>query len=569
MYEQHFGLKEEPFSIAPNPRFLYMSARHREALAHLVYGINNYGGFILLTGEVGTGKTTISRCLLEQIPEDANVALIINPKIMAGELLATLCDELHIDYPKDTTSIKTFIDHINKYLLEANARGEKTVVIIEESQNLTTDVLEQLRLLTNLETNQHKLLQIIMIGQPELLETLKQTEIRQLEQRITARYHLLPLSSNESAEYVRHRLSVAGMRDQIFLPSVLKKIYKYTGGVPRRINILCDRAMLGAYVQNVKVIDNKILNNAAKEVFGETNALNQHPKKFFGWIATSVALIIGGAGLAAAYYKADLPMDRSVVSTPLPEIEPYVTTPPIETDEPDQNSMENNHLDLDSKTTSVIPASFSDGLIFLDGQSVRTSRKHAYLSMLEAWDSNLSPDENEEVCDFVSVIGLECLKKNGNFRSLLVLNRPAVLILVNAKGQPLYATLKKLEQEIATVEVNGKPKLIAVKDIESRWFGDYTLLWRKPPDYHGVIMPGSMGESIAWMASKLDMIYGTSLSRTSGISYDRKLVDQVKDFQLNAGLISDGIVGEQTLIHLNTMTEKNVPRLMVKDSENI
>ena len=187
MYDEYFGLRETPFSIAPNPRFLFMSERHREALAHLVYGVNSDGGFILLTGEVGTGKTTISRCLLDQIPEKSNIALILNPKLLAGELLATICDELHIKYPDGNDSIKVYIDCIFQYLLEQNALGRKTVVIIEEAQNLTPDVLEQLRLLTNLETNQRKLMQIVMLGQPELLEILAQPELRQLEQRITAR----------------------------------------------------------------------------------------------------------------------------------------------------------------------------------------------------------------------------------------------------------------------------------------------------------------------------------------------------------------------------------------------
>jgi len=554
MYEEHFSLKEEPFSIAPNPRFLYMSARHREALAHLVYGINNYGGFILLTGEVGTGKTTISRCLLEQTPENANVALIINPKIVAGELLASICDELHISYPEGTTSIKALIDSINRFLLAANARGEKTVVIIEESQNLTMDVLEQLRLLTNLETNQHKLLQIIMIGQPELLETLKQTEIRQLEQRITARYHLLPLSSIETAEYISHRLSVAGMREQIFPPAVIKKIFKLTNGIPRRINVLCDRTMLGAYVQNVKMIDKKILNNAAKEVFGETNtvAINQ-PKKLIGWAATSAALIISNAGLAAAYYKSELPMKNEVVS------------PVLEAPQPENKAQDK--AKPDSKEEVSNSQNRSDGLTFIDKQPIASSKKFAYLSLLESWSNDINGDK--PVCDYVTGIGLECLKMTGNMRNLLVLNRPAVLVLVNGRGQPLYATIKKVEKDQTTLEINGESAYVSVKDLESRWFGDFTLIWQKPPEYHNPIMPGSMGTSVEWMAEKLDTIYGTSLSSTSGMSYDRNLVGKLKDFQLRSGLIADGIAGAQTMIHLNSATEKDIPRLSVKDIDNI
>ena len=211
MYKEYFGLKELPFSIAPDPRYLYMSNQHREALAHLIYGINTQGGFVLLTGEVGTGKTTVCRCLLDQMPENIDVAFILNPKMTAEELLASICDELRIQYPQGSNSIKIFVDHINIYLLDAHTKGRKTVLIIEEAQNLNTDVLEQIRLLTNLETNQEKLLQIIMLGQPELREKLSRPELRQLSQRITARYHLGSLSRQEISEYVSHRLSVAGV----------------------------------------------------------------------------------------------------------------------------------------------------------------------------------------------------------------------------------------------------------------------------------------------------------------------------------------------------------------------
>jgi len=555
MYEEYFGLKEEPFSIAPNPRFLYMSARHREALAHLVYGIKNYGGFILLTGEVGTGKTTISRCLLEQTPENANVALIINPKIEAGELLASICDELHISYPEGTTSIKALIDSINRFLLAANARGEKTVVIIEESQNLTTDVLEQLRLLTNLETNQHKLLQIIMIGQPELLETLKRPEIRQLEQRITARYHLLPLSGNETAEYISHRLSVAGMREQIFPPNVIKKIFKLTKGIPRRINVLCDRAMLGAYVQNGRIIEKKILDNAAKEVFGDSSSVTvQQPKRLISWAATSAALIIGGAGLAAAYYKSDMPTNDQMASP----------STVLELAQPELRDSEQLH-------SSAVEEAYTNQnrrgqISFIDDQPIASSKKFAYISLLESWTDDFRDDM--PVCEFVKNIELDCLKMNGNLRSLMALNRPAVLVLVNDRGQPLYATIKKVVKNRATLEINGESNTILISDLESRWFGDFTLIWKKPPEYHNPIMPGSLENSVMWMAEKLDKVYGTSFSFTSGMSYDRRVVKKLKEFQLRSGLIADGIAGEQTLIHLNTATENNIPRLNTQYPEN-
>ncbi|MCK5396394.1 MAG: AAA family ATPase, partial [Gammaproteobacteria bacterium] len=226
MYNEYFGFKEAPFSIAPDPRYLYMTSQHRDALAHLVYGLNSEGGCILLTGEVGTGKTTICRCLLEQLPDQANVALVLNPKVNEIELLETICDELKISYPTDAdstnNSLKTYTDRIYTYLIESNRNNEKTVLIIDEAQNLDSKVLEQLRLLTNLETHQRKLLQIIILGQPELLDILAKTEMRQLAQRITARFHLQPLTRHEVKAYVSHRLAVAGQNIQLFPENSIK-----------------------------------------------------------------------------------------------------------------------------------------------------------------------------------------------------------------------------------------------------------------------------------------------------------------------------------------------------------
>lgn len=302
MYKQHFGFKELPFSIAPDPRFLYMSEQHREALAHLVYGMNADGGFVLLTGEVGTGKTTVCRCMLEQIPESADISFILNPKMTVGELLATFCDELGIVYPEGNQSVKVFVDRINAYLLDAHARGRKTILIIEEAQNLGPDVLEQIRLLTNLETNRQKLLQIIMIGQPELKEILSRPELRQLSQRITARYHICPLTKSEVGAYVGYRLSVAGSKSKLFPDSIIGKLYQMSFGIPRLINVICDRALLGAYVQGKDTVDKKTLVKAAQEVFGERD-IYKRPRKALTWVLTCIVLVICGVAVASTYYN--------------------------------------------------------------------------------------------------------------------------------------------------------------------------------------------------------------------------------------------------------------------------
>lgn len=272
MYQDFFGLHEKPFSIAPDPRYLYMTDQHREALAHLLYGVGDEGGFTLLTGEVGTGKTTICRSLLNQLPDNVNVAFIVNPRVSVVELLETICDELEIDYPQAAgqASAKVLVDHINHYLLEAYARGQNTILIIDEAQNLADEVLEQLRLLTNLETDEKKLLQLILLGQPELIEKLEQEHLRQLAQRITARFHLRPLTIKEMIAYIEHRLHVAGFRGELFSSAALKHIYQKSGGVPRLVNIICDRSMLGAYTGDMLQIEYPMALAASNEVLGES-----------------------------------------------------------------------------------------------------------------------------------------------------------------------------------------------------------------------------------------------------------------------------------------------------------
>ncbi|WP_455199764.1 AAA family ATPase [Kaarinaea lacus] len=541
MYDNHFGLKETPFTIAPDPRFLYMSERHREALAHLVYGFETDGGFVLLSGEVGTGKTTISRCLLEQLPENSSVAMVLNPKLNAQELLATICDELHIAYPEGNTSLKVFIDCINQFLLENNAQGRKTVVILEEAQNLEMEVLEQLRLLTNLETNQRKLLQIIMIGQPELLQLLARPELRQLEQRITARYHLLPLSKKDTIDYVKHRLEVAGVKEPVFSYPLLKKIYNYTGGIPRKINLLCDRAMLGAYVQNQKHIDRKILTRAAREVFGaamETRGSKPFWSPRLAAVLTILVLIVVGGYMVYSNKEQFAQLASNLKSSMNKETAPT------------------------NKDATIVSANDArDFLQLLDTQNESVSKGSAFQALFDQWNVSVKLGAEADPCDIALSKGLSCLEQKGNLQSLLAIDRPAVLRFLAGNKNSVFATLVTLESNSATMLVGGQQVKTSLVELQSRWFGDYTVLWRIPPSYDGAIKVGTNGPDVQWLASRLDSINGENPASNGMVSYDTKLIRKVKEFQAQEGLRSDGIAGTRTLIRINSVTARDVPRL--------
>src|SRR5437867_7982069 len=284
MYAQYFGLSERPFSLAPDPRYLYLSDVHREALAHLLYGIGEGGSCVVLTGEVGTGKTTVCRALLEQLPVDVDVAMIFNPRLTSVEMVGLVCDELQIPYPAGTTSLKVLVDALSRALLDAHARGRRTVLIIDEAQNLSSRVLEEIRLLTNLETTKEKLLQVILIGQPELADHLARPNLRQLAQRVTARYHLRPFTEAETHRYVQHRMEIAGQRQPIFTRLSVRTAHRLSRGIPRLLNTICDRALLGAYATGQTRVKEQVVRRAAREVLG--------PRRSRRWVAATAAAVL-------------------------------------------------------------------------------------------------------------------------------------------------------------------------------------------------------------------------------------------------------------------------------------
>jgi len=581
MYNAYFGFKESPFSIAPDPRYLFMTDQHREALAHLVYGLNSEGGCILLTGEVGTGKTTVCRCLLEQIPEQSNIALVFNPKVTAVELLETICDELHIDYPGGENSVKTYIDRINAFLLQANAAGQKTVLIIDEAQNMDSTVLEQLRLLTNLETNQRKLLQIIILGQPELLEILSRDNMRQLAQRITARFHLNPLSRNDLKSYISHRLAVAGSNVQLFDEAAIKRLFQLSKGIPRIINIICDRALLGAYVETKNRVDAQTLNHAAKEVFGNA----RQPKTGTGWWPAIATIAAGIAGVAIAAYLTIQPHPAATTDPvqPVPVAETPVQALPVAADTAPAADTPAPPVTAQQAEPSPAPAAAAatttaevetapeprpagpgdDSAAFeeLVFTATKQSKPRAFADLFTLWNREYDVLKHGNACTFARDNGLSCLHRQGNLRSLAILNRPAVLKFYDEQHRPAYAILTYLGDHEATLRKGDNTLTVAADTLNRYWLGEYTLLWQKPPYYQSAVQPGSQGPIVQWLDQQLVRIYGHDDVPTIHDTYDDELMAQIIKFQQSKGLIPDGVVGPHTFILLNSELDMNAPLL--------
>ncbi|MDY0189497.1 MAG: AAA family ATPase [Desulfuromonas sp.] len=541
MYKDYFGLKDKPFSISPDPHYLYMSERHREALAHLIYALQTDGGFILLTGEVGTGKTTVCRCLLEQIPEDTEIALVLNPKLTAVELLATICDELKIDYPQHNTSIKVFIDGINNYLLTAHASGHRTVLIIDEAQNLSIDVLEQLRLLTNLETNKRKLLQVILLGQPELQTILAKPELRQLSQRITARYHLNPLSRTEVASYINHRLSVAGIERPLFPRASINKLYRLSAGVPRIINLLCDRALLGAYVKGVSTVKPRLLAATAREVFGEQHKIAQkssspHPKQ--NWrLAIALSAIVGIAIWLVLDGTSSVQKSTTLQETP-----------------PTANTI----------TPSEQPAKPRGGVIWPQQLALTDSLALAHHELFSQWGYDF-PAQGILAGDYAQQNGLRYLSMRGSLGTLRSLNRPAILSLTNEQEQRFYATLIALDNDRATFACADAVQSVDTSELIDQWQGEFALLWQPPPTYTGAVQPGNNGPMLAWIEETFAQVNLRTPKQNQALKLEGQLLDEVKQFQAAHSLQADGIVGPITIIQLNNELSTNHPQLIKQE----
>jgi len=532
MYNEYFGLTDRPFSIAPDPRYLYMSNQHREALAHLTYGVQQEGGFILLTGEVGTGKTTVCRCFLKQLDDRIDVAYIVNPKQTSKELLESMCDDLNIAHFQDDVSIKSLTDAITSRLLENHAKGKSTVLLIDEAQNLSVEVLEQLRLLTNLETDQKKLLQIILLGQPELLDLLAKPELRQLSQRVTARFHMDKLDRKDIIPYVQHRLAVAGCRMSLFPQRAAKIIEKASGGVPRLINLICDRALLGVYSSNGSTVTPQTLKKAAKEVLGEQRKSGEiaTPNNWL-WVAGTLVLAIQSVLVLTWLYGQD---EQDVIE----QIASSTIQTPTETV---TEAVELSQVEASSDEVS------SDDVVnpFTDGFN-----EQAYSMLGSAWGLGALPNNWYQICSDLSQTRLKCESTNLSWVKLVTVNRPFVAtVIYQGKAQRVLVEALEVDGINYRLRMKGEAGEILWLDqnlFNQIWTGRVEYLWLQPEANMPILRPGDLHTYIQSIRAFLTGVEGNTL-------YDLALSENVRQFQTEQGITSDGVIGPETMMLVNSI----------------
>jgi len=593
MYQDFFDFKYEPFSIAPDPRFLYMSEQHKEALAHLTYGIQSSGAFVVLSGEIGSGKTTVCRCFLEKITGTVDIAFILNPKLDAEELLASICDELGIVYV--STSIKHLISVINNFLLKSYSEGRNTVVVIEEAQNLSEDVLEQLRLLTNLETNEKKLLQIVLLAQPEFLITLAQDNMKQLSQRITARFHLCALNKAETMEYLTHRLRISGAKVDPFSDSIKKGIYKQSGGVPRLINLIADRCLLGAYANNQKTVNKAILKKSLLELDNSAELQKKRKHKFSAiFLIKLTLLLLIIMCLVSVVYLAIFEKDIfSWKSAELPGDQFQVIA-----------SEKINYHTFNKKLNG---SNFFNNSLISKNIFKTELLTHASKNLMAQW--NISVENNINIngpvsfCNLAKRYQLACYNGKTNIGLLIKLGRPAILKLLDGELNYYYVVLLGVSNDRLVIQLSDQQRKLSFSELEEIWLGEFMMLSKMPKAWTGkVLNKGNNNPLSAWLTKVLNnLARRTSIENKSNLeiknnseikndlkrksdlenkillennetqtsvlnllstnTYSKAHVAQVKNIQKQAGIKPDGKVGMNTIIYLNSLLDSKVPKL--------
>lgn len=550
MYLRYFGLNEAPFSITPDPAFVYLSPRHSDAMAHLLYGIGKggSGGFVQLTGEVGTGKTTLSRCLLEQVPEGTRIALLLNPLVTPRELLAAISEELGIDITASIDSTRLLVDGLNRYLLDAHQRGERVVVVIDEAQNLSPEALEQVRLLTNLETSKEKLLQIVLLGQPELRELLQRRNLRQLAQRITARYHLSPLGPKDTHLYIRHRLRIAGAQRNPFRRTAMNALYQRSQGIPRLINIIADRSLVAAFAKERMDVTAAMVHEAANEVqLGE----RQVKRIRWPWLVAAAATLTGIVLVVATFSDLRFPADAS-------------STPAVGNAIP---AVVQEQVSLAVVKTSAEPDSAGlsaalDNIVELDSGWLENHQYQIWQGLAEIWQQPTAALSIQAACNGDSSRGYACLRDQGSWSKIKRLGLPVVLVLQQQETAS-YLLLRGVDGERLLVGTPQRLITVSRDVLESRWLGAYLVVWPQAPGWPSEIRRGDTGPAVGTIIEMAAIVDGPY---HGGQEFDLDFERWLKSFQTRNGLEADGIVGRYTLLPLMTASIQE-PQLL-KSWEN-
>ena len=579
IYLQHFGLKREPFSIVPDPGFLYPSHQHRQAVAHLKYGLDREGGFILLTGEVGTGKTTLTRTMLQRIPAHVRVAYVLNSKLNESDLLASICSELSIKIPtrKHISFSKTCIDVLNQDLLEAHAAGKKTLIVIEEAQNLSHDVLETLRLLSNLETNTHKLLHILLVGQPELLEMLGQNKLRQLNQRVVSRFHLLPLDKTEIANYINHRLHHAGAGGAIFDTNCVDTLFKLTKGVPRLINLICHQALLAAYSTGAKTVSAKLVKLSSKEILVDLNPTNGRSRLAAAVLASVVFIALAAAltplkninwndYLTRFNSHSDGPSSVSLDTTATkdPVVAPTVSQEIVNT-----GLVDIEQLPPDDQFIESVLSGSSEASIQMDEkngnwqENAESHSKNPLINLLNLW--GVSASDIYTLDEFDAVVersGLRSVQLDATtLFALSLIDRPGIVFMQQTSGLEKSHLVVHIDELTVSLMSGGESIVMDRSAFLDQWTASYLYLWRSPDSFE-ILKPSDFNKpALAWLQGKLGLVNDGLEQLITGGNYTAAIQTQVTDFQRQQNITADGIVGRQTLMRLNQLTDPLVPRL--------
>ena len=525
----------------PDPGFLYPSHQHRQAVAHLKYGLDREGGFILLSGEVGTGKTTLTRTMLQRLPAHVRVAYVLNSKLNETDLLASICDELSIKLAKikNLSFGKICIDALNQDLLENHAAGKKTLIVIEEAQNLSDEVLETLRLLSNLETNTHKLLHILLVGQPELIDILAKPSLRQLNQRVVSRFHLLPLDKKELANYINHRLHHAGAKGPIFAPDCITTIYKLTSGVPRLINLLCHQALLAAYSLGLDQVPAKLVRDAAEEILGvEKKSIS---------LGKSAALLVVATCISLVILLTNLYPQRQ--SSPASEVILFDSSHQQEINTP--RSMDDGDVVNSVEVTTTLSSS---------AENAFTNPLNQLLRLWGAESGVLYT--TEEFVDVAERSGFQVeTLEDAELEGLMSLDRPGLVMIQQSSGQLKSQLLVGLDDLNATLMTENGIVALDLEKFRQQWTGGFLFLWRAPPSFTLLRMGDINKSALQWLQTRLEALQPPVDRLITGGRYTEPLQRQIMAFQRQQGLDDDGIVGRQTLMRLNQLTDDATPTL--------